>query len=119
MEVQSGLLKPLPFLFEFFCAHFIMTIIVFIFSRQQKTIKSFSTRIEYTSKSVPEACLQDPQMDNTITGYFALTSPSFGSGLCCVHSCFSSFVSFYFISFLFFYLPRVLKRLKLYPKTGW
>ena len=74
-----------------------MTIIVFNFYRQQKTNKSFSTRVERTSKNVPEACLQDPRTDNAITGYFTLTSLSFGSGLCYVHSCFSSFVSFYFI----------------------
>ena len=74
-----------------------MTIIVFNFSRQQKTNKSFSTYIEHTSKSVPEACLQDPQTDNAITSYFTLTSLLFGSGLCYVRSRFSSFVSFYFI----------------------
>ena len=85
VEVRSGLLTPLPFLF------------VFNFSRQQKTNKSFSTCIERTSKSVPKACLQDPQTDNVITSYFTLTSLSFGSGLCYVHSRFSSFVSFYFI----------------------
>ena len=38
-------------------------------------MKSFSTHIEHTSKSVPEACLQDPQMDNAITSNFTLMSP--------------------------------------------
>ena len=74
-----------------------MTIIVFNFSRQHKTNKSFSTHVEHTSKSVPEVCLQDPRTENAITGYFTLTSPSFGSGLCDVRLHFSSFVSFYFI----------------------
>ena len=103
----------LSFYCDSYCFYF------FMYSRQQKTIKSFSTRVEHTSKSVPEVCLQDPRTHNVITGDFALTSSLFRFGLWCVPSCFSSFVSFYFILFLFFYLQRVLKRLKLCPKTGW
>ena len=132
VEVRSGLLTPLPFLFEFLRILILSWSLIFLFFYVLQGAKfyqdNFSTHEECISSPPSKLSKKCIYKNHHRMTWYPVTPSStaslfnyfegfwrFSSEYCCM--CSSFFLLSYFMS-LFFYLRHILKRLKLHPRTG-